>query len=276
MKIVGICRFSLLGRGDWKAYQNKSAGEVEQIAREQALHLFAPERMEARLQSFERLTLASMRAQTDQDFTFLVLASELMPQPYRVRLEAICAQVPQVVLRFFPITSVSEAQFQVFDKLGLALGKTLQFRLDDDDCICADYIALMRRNTEGMMKSGLAFAASMRGVMYCKLNGPTAGIYDWPVAFFSAGAALRHPARGVFDFGHFAMGNRFTSITIPGRLALVTNNGTNDTEFTPMMIKRRNMVLMPPEAVTAAVATNFPFLDAQARALAGLPDRMAG
>lgn len=276
MNIVGICRFSLLGRGDWKAYQNKPAEEIEQIAREQAAHLFAPERLEARLRSFERLTLASMRAQTDQDFTFVVLASALMPQDYRARLEAICAKLPQAVLRFFPITSVSEAQLQVFDELDLGLSRTLQFRLDDDDCLCVDFIAQMRRNTEGMMKSDLAFAASMRGVMYCKLMGATAGIYDWPVSFFSAGAALRHPTRCVFDFGHFGMAQRFTSITIPGRMALVTNNGTNDTEFTPMMIKRRNMVLMPPEAVAAAVTRHFPFLDDQARALAGLPDAVAG
>lgn len=276
MNIVGICRFSLLGRGDWKAYQQKPADEVERIALAQAAQLFAPERMEARLRSFERLTLASMRAQTDPDFIFVVLASALMPQPYRARLEAICATLPQVVLRFFPILSVSEAQLQVFEELGLRLGRTLQFRLDDDDCVCVDFIAQMRRNTAGMMQSDLAFAASMRGVMYCKLAGATAGIYDWPVAFFSAGAALRHPTRGVYDFGHFGMAQRFTSITIPGRLALVTNNGTNDTEFTPMMIKRRNMVLMQPEAVTAAVARNFPFLDAEARALAGLPEPVAG
>ncbi|WP_170293922.1 glycosyltransferase [Paracoccus limosus] len=275
MNIVGICRFSLLGRGDWKAYQNKPAEEVEQIALEQAVHLFAPARMEARLQSFEQLTLASMRAQTDQNFTFVVLASELMPQPYRARLEAICAGVPQVVLRFFPITSVAAAQRLVFAELGLRLGQTLQFRLDDDDCLCVDFIELMRRNTAGMMKSDLAFAASMRGVMYCKLAGATAGTYNWPVAFFSAGAALRHPTRSVFDFGHFGMAQRFTSITIPGRMALVTNNGMNDTDFTPMMIKRRNMVLMEPEAVAETAARNFPFLDTQARALAGLPDAVA-
>ncbi|MFT4013213.1 MAG: glycosyltransferase [Paracoccus sp. (in: a-proteobacteria)] len=190
-------------------------------------------------------------------------------------MEAICARVPQVVLRFFPITSVSEAQGAVFAELGLRLGQVLQCRLDDDDCLCVDFIERMRRNTAGMMKSGLAFAASMRGVMYCKLAGPTAGIYDWPVAFFSAGAALRHPTRCVFDFGHFGLAQRFTSITIPGRLALVTNNGTNDTDFTPMMIRRRNMVLMQPEAIDAAVARNFPFLDRQARALAGLPESVA-
>ncbi|WCR18530.1 glycosyltransferase [Paracoccus alcaliphilus] len=58
MKIVGICRFSLLGRGDWKVYQGKPDSEVEAIAAEQARKLFAPERMEQRLAAFEHLTLA--------------------------------------------------------------------------------------------------------------------------------------------------------------------------------------------------------------------------
>src|SRR5690606_31963671 len=81
MVVVGLCRFSLVGRGDWKVYRDKSDDEILPIALKQAEQLFQPERIEARLKTFEHLTLASMQAQTDEDFHFIVLASEMMPQP---------------------------------------------------------------------------------------------------------------------------------------------------------------------------------------------------
>lgn len=101
MRIVGICRYSLLGRGDWHAYRGKTDAEVEAVAREQAKLLFAKDRMNARLESFEHLTLASLRAQTDQDYTFIVLASEMMPKIYRDKLLSLCKDMPNVLVRFF-------------------------------------------------------------------------------------------------------------------------------------------------------------------------------
>ena len=106
MRIVGLCRFSLVGRGDWRATRKKSPAEIGTMATDRAGMLFAPDRMEARFATFEHLTLASLKAQTDGDFTFVVLASSLMPEAWQDRLEALCASVPQVTLRYFPVTSV--------------------------------------------------------------------------------------------------------------------------------------------------------------------------
>ncbi|CAM3188052.1 Putative rhamnosyl transferase [Paracoccus aminovorans] len=109
MQVVGICRFSLLGRGDWRPYRGKPDDEVGRIANEQAAKLFAPDRMERRLATFEHITLPSLKAQTDQNFIFLVAASELIPEEYKARLQKICDEVPQVVLRFFPLINVGKA-----------------------------------------------------------------------------------------------------------------------------------------------------------------------
>ncbi|WP_169308936.1 glycosyltransferase [Paracoccus gahaiensis] len=87
--------------------------------------LFAPSRIESRLATFEHLTLALLQAQTDQNFIFLVVASEDMPDIYRHRLSEICASVPQVVLRFFPLTHVEDAQKTIFIDLSLDLKDVL-------------------------------------------------------------------------------------------------------------------------------------------------------
>lgn len=269
MKVVGVCRFSLVGRGDWKAFQGKTDAEADAIVAERAQQLFTAERMEARLSTFEQLTLASMAAQTDQDFRFIVLASELMPQTYRDRLRQICDAVPQVVLRFFPAMAAHVAQKAVFRELRLQYSDTLQFRLDDDDCLCVDFVALMKAHAAPRMSDSI-FVASVRDVLYSSIGGQQAGVYDWPVEFMSAGAAIRHPSKSIYEFGHFGMAKRFPAIVIPGRMSLVTHNGLNDTQFTPALIKRRGMTPMPPEQIRAAVALNFPFLTPQARVLAGL------
>lgn len=271
MNIIGICRFSLVGRGDWKAYEGKSEAEVQAVAIEQAARLFTPERMETRLKTFKELTLASIRAQTDPDFQFLVLASELMPQQYRDELARLCASVPQVVLRFFPVMDTKTAQKAVFRELRVKYSDTLQFRLDDDDCVCADFVALLRRHAAPAMPAHPIFAVSLRGVMYCSVGGQNAGTYHWPVAFMSAGAAIRHPSKSIYEFGHFSMAQRFPSITIPGRLALVTHTGTNDTHLSPALIQRRGMVPMTGPQIQQALAVNFSFLSDKAMALAGLP-----
>lgn len=270
MQVVGICRFSLLGKGDWKAFRGRSDDEVQAILDERAAMLFDPARLEARLRSFEHLTLASLRAQSDQDFRFIVLASQQMPEEYKTRLRALCAGIPQVTLRFFPVTMAHRAQRRVFRALGLDYAKTLQFRLDDDDCLCSDFIALMKAHTSERMQGDEIFVASLRNVMYSAIGGPLAGVYHWPVEFVGAGAAMRHPGKSIYQFGHFGMARRFPKVVIDGHLALVTNNGMNDTRPTRKLIRRRSMERMSRAEIDRAIRGFFPFLSQEARAIAGL------
>ncbi|WP_170297740.1 glycosyltransferase [Paracoccus litorisediminis] len=273
MNIVGICRFSLLGKGDWKAFQGKSEEEAQILLTERAAHLFSRDRMEARLKTFELLTLASLRAQTDQNFRFLVLSSDLMPTEFKDRLKALCENIPQVTLRFFPVISVHEAQRIVFRELNIKYSQTLQFRLDDDDCVCIDFIEAMREFTATRMNAEGVFVASIRGVMYSSVGGKQDGVYHWPVEFMSAGAAIRHPSKSIYEFGHFGMATRFPTVVIENRLSLVTHNGTNDTQFTAATIKHRGMVMMSSEEINRSIEKNFPFLTDESREIAGLNNK---
>jgi len=267
--IVGICRFSLLGRGDWKAYQGEGIDDA-QVVRQQADILFAPERLEARLRSFELLTLASLRGQSDQDFRFLVLSSELMPDGYRDRLTALCATVPQVTLRFCPVTTAAAAQRAVFRELRIPYPRTLQFRLDDDDCLAVDFIRRMRAETAERMAGDEIFVAGPHGVVYSSTGGAEAGVYDWPVDFMSAGAAIRHPGKSIYEFGHFRMATRFPAVVVGDCPSLVLHNGTNDTRFTRAVIKKRGMRRMRPQRIEHMRRRFYPFLTPDACALAGL------
>jgi len=270
MIIVGICRFSLVGRGDWRAYKSKDPSEGEAIAAQQAERLFRAERMEARFKTFEHLTLASLRAQTDQNFRFIVLASKLMPMSYQDRLTALCRQVPQISLHFFGVKNVGEAQHEAYRALKLKFARTIQFRLDDDDCVCVDFIEQLRAAATPMLASREPFAVSLDGVLYCATSTERPIAYHWPVKFFSAGAALKHNTKSIYRFGHFALGRRFRTNIINNRLSLASHGGANDTSLATQRSRLAKYGELTDSEIEERLEQNFPFLTATARKLVGL------
>lgn len=260
IQILGICRFSMLGRGDWKAYRNKSDAELAAIYEEKAQELFEPARMEARLQTLEHLTLRAMSQQSDQNFRFLVVTSDRLPARFRARLEAICAAVPQVVLRAVPPMHISEAMQGYIQEAGLNLPDLVQFRLDDDDCVAQDFIRRLRRHAAGMWRNA-NFAVSFPAIYYCVTDGPTEGIYDWYSPFFSAGAAIRHNSRTIYDFGHYKIPLNLVAVTDPHFPCIVTHRGDNDTpRHAPETLRKRGMSRAAPEQIRRAIDRHFPYL----------------
>lgn len=273
VKIVGVCRFSMLGRGDWKAYRNQPDEKLEEIYREKEEELFAPVRMEGRLATFEHLTLKSMAAQSDNDFIFLVISSNRMPEKYRKRLTDICAGVEQVVLRFLPPIHISAAIHQVMGELEKPVSETVQFRLDDDDCVSKDFIRRARRHAGAMWENAI-FGMSFAQQFYCVTDGPTEGIYNWYSPFFSAGAFVRHREKTVFDFGHYQIPTRMVAVTEPSFPNIVTHRGDNDTpRHEAQILRKRGMKLATRREVERARERHFDYLTSEGLALCGF-DRL--
>lgn len=273
IKILGVCRFSMLGRGDWKAYRNQPDEALEAIYLKQAGDLFAPDRLEARLATFEHLTLRSLANQSDADFRLLVVSSDRMPATYRKRLEALCRDVEQVILRFLPPTHISDAIQQAAPEAGLNLPDTVQFRLDDDDCVSKDYIRRLRRHAASMWRNA-HFAVSFPSIFYCITDGPTEGIYDWYSPFFSAGAAIRHSSRTIFDYGHYAIPTRLVAVTDPHFPNIVTHRGDNDTpRHAPEILRKRGMRPASRSDVERAIERHFDYLTPEGMELCSF-DRM--
>lgn len=267
VRILGVCRFSMLGRGDWKAYRNQPDEALEAIYAEQSASLFTAERLESRLQTFEHLTLRSLANQSDADFQLLVVSSDRMPMEYRQRLEDICRGVEQVVLRFLPPIHISEAITQVAQEINLNLADTMQFRLDDDDCVAKDYVRRLRRHAASMWRNA-HFAVSFPSIFYCITDGPTEGIYNWYSPFFSAGACIRHSSRTIFDFGHYAIPTRLVAVTDPHFPNIVTHRGDNDTpRHEPHILRKRGMRPATAAEVERAIERHFDYLTPEGMAL---------
>ena len=139
MQVIGLCRFSYLGEGGF---------QVEHASlEERAAFLYDPERLEARFRTFEACTLPALRAQTDPDFTFLVVIGDSFPIWARTRLETLLADIPQSVIQPHPPRQHRAVMRDAIKTLRLDTGAPcLQFRMDDDDAVSVHFVKRLRQD----------------------------------------------------------------------------------------------------------------------------------
>lgn len=138
MQVIGLCRFSYPAIGGFQVTHPSPEDRMKS--------LWAPERMASRFATFEAYTLPCIRAQTDGDFTFIIVIGDTMPRTYKSRLQDLVADVPQIVIREHAPGKHRRVMSGVINA-ERARGKSpcLQFRLDDDDAVALHFVAELRR-----------------------------------------------------------------------------------------------------------------------------------
>lgn len=207
--ITGYVRFSFFGPSDTR--------RIDYDDLEAAIgQLYNEERMAQRFHLFESICLPSIRAQTDPDFRLVVLTSTVMPPAMLERLRQVCAPVPQIDICLSEDRSIRRSLVPHLQAArdGAADGRSLHFRLDDDDAIGRDYIATLRRIAGDAEQR--TFITFPRGIdAFCHANGTTQS-GPRTVAFNSAGLAVMLGPdynRNPFMVRHGDVGLRFPTIT---------------------------------------------------------------
>lgn len=136
MQVIGLCRFSYPAEG---GFQIEHGSAAERMA-----YLYSEARMEERLRHFEAICLPGLKAQSDGDFTFLILVGEAMPARWMRALLTLVADFPQAVV--VPRAPGPHRQVcqQVFNAARDMDQPVLQFRHDDDDAVAVDFVASLR------------------------------------------------------------------------------------------------------------------------------------
>jgi Putative rhamnosyl transferase len=210
--MLGLCRFSVLVEGGFQV--------VHPDLQARRAMLYDPQRLASRFVWFEHLCLASLRAQSDADFTLVVLVGEDFPDVWRKRLDNLVAGMPQVVVTTQPpgrhrdVCIAAMASF--IDPQADVVG---QFRLDDDDAVAVDYIARSRADfalVEGLyQRHGLVASNYARGLQVTDTGD--ALIYEKRAATdWSCGLTLYFPpdsATGVMDYGHHRLAEFMPTIS---------------------------------------------------------------
>lgn len=217
-RIVGICRFSFVGRGDWQRFAPVRRGGAVQpgMLDAQAAELFAPERLERRFRAFEALCLPSIAAQRDRDFCFIVLTSPQMPAPWLARLRAAVSRVPMAEVLVSDAPDVGAALADRLTALAAeAPGRGLvQFRLDDDDALAQDFIGNLHGHVARLSDLPAYAVSFMRNLAVTLYPGAPPGFWRFDEPFYAAGLAIkpRQVPGSIFSFGHYGAQARLTHI----------------------------------------------------------------
>lgn len=231
MQVLGLCRFSYPAIGGFRVSHDDPA--------ERARFLYHRPRLEERFRLFESFTLPSLQAQTDPDFTFVVVTGDDLPEWAHARLTGLLARLPQAVHRAFP-PGVHRGVMQAAingerDHHG---PPSLQFRLDDDDAVSRHFVADIRtaaRDVAGMLTTHRMLAIDFN---HGHVARPTArGIEAAPVArsYWAPGLAMLTRAQNrltVMNFNHSAIWKFMPTLTFNRPHSFVRGLGdSNDSQF---------------------------------------------
>lgn len=137
MQVIGFCRFSYPALGGFQV-------EHDNIEDRRA-YLYAAGRMEERFRHFEAITLPGLKAQTDPDFTFVILVGDDLPAEYADRLKNLTADMPQAIIETRPPRPHRDVCKEVINaQRGDCSAPCLQFRHDDDDAIAVTFVQRLR------------------------------------------------------------------------------------------------------------------------------------
>jgi len=214
--VIGICRFSFCGNGDWAAYAQVTVDtDIDLLRLEQAERLYDDARMALRFSLFENILLPSLAAQKDPNFVLIVLTSDIMPAKHLKRLRRLCDADARLILIASDETTVHDALMPEIKRLNAGLSRPLvQFRIDDDDGLSHDYVHELRRY---MQRLGdvmpVAYSRSNGLVITSYAQDTGSHIYRATLPFNSIGTAIRvHGERTIFSFGHGALLRRFPAV----------------------------------------------------------------
>lgn len=164
IQVLGLCRWS------YPSAPGAFKGAEPTVAETRA-KLYDPARLAVRLFYLEHILLPGLRKQTDRNFTLLMLMGDQLPPDVRAKVEALIADVPQVVPVYRP---EGENHREICREVMLAHrdldAKVIaEFRIDDDDAVACEFTALARelfRQVRPLFKDKARIAIDMaRGYM---------------------------------------------------------------------------------------------------------------
>ena len=201
MRVIGLCRFSYPAVGGFR--------RMHDTLEEREAYLYDDARMAIRFRHFEALTLPSLRAQTNPDFTFLVIIGERMPKKWLDRLHDVTTGLPQVrITPPPPLKHRLALSLAIQKELGDERPDSLQFRLDDDDAVAVDFVqqALFAvRRTGRFRRESPRMAFEFNNGFSVQMTDETLLVKPEFSGFLSCGLAVVFPAgddKTIMNFGH--------------------------------------------------------------------------
>lgn len=185
VQMLGLCRFSYVGL---RGYQVEHADYDQRRA-----YLYDPARLARRWFWFTQVALPAWQAQTDAEFTLVVMTGPDLPEPYLSRLRQICADIPQFRLELVPPMErhLAACRAAIAPHVDASADVIGHFRHDDDDAVAIDYIQETRRDfrrVKGLWKADRKLSLDHSRGLMMELDGQ--GLRLTPRLCHNMGVAL--------------------------------------------------------------------------------------
>lgn len=263
-QIAGLVRFSYPARSGFARKSDDPAALASE--------LYDPVRLEARFGLFEKLTVPSLAAQSDGDFTLIVVVGLEFPAEARDRLEAALAPLARHRIVSLPPMYHYPATQAAFDTvLDDRATHLTSFRIDDDDAVDRNLVARLRDTARRLsaLKGGRGtFAMGFNRGFFLEIAPTGNQLYDVVEKMpLGVGLGLCAPVErreNIFARNHRLLPQFFDCWTEAETPAFIrTVHAGNDSGA---HLSGRRDTLSPAEAESALVA-NFPFSMADLMAL---------
>lgn len=215
--MLGLCRFSYPTGGD--GFDGSAADLGANRAR-----LHDPARLALRFWFFEEICLPTLAAQTDPDFTVLLIYGEGLPDPWKTRLLQAISAVPQIrpLARPEGLTHGAlcrAAMQEARDPEARAVG---EFTIDDDDGLASDFIAEARAGfapLRPLWRARKRAALDFNGGLVLDTGAATGPTLSAVQAEFWAPALVvffgPRSSRSIQDYNHRRLWGRMPALTLP-------------------------------------------------------------
>lgn len=214
MRVIGVCRFSYPAQGGFRRMHDTLA--------EREAYLYDDARMALRFRHFEALTLPSLAAQTNPEFTLLVVIGERMPKRWLERLHDVTARMPQIKITPMPSMKHRLAmQIAIQKEIEGSKGDTLQFRIDDDDAIGVDFV----QQSLFAMRRAARFRKDCPRMVFEFNNGFSVALTEQSLlvepeisGFLSCGLSVLFPEgddKTIMNFGHHKLHHEMPAVIQP-------------------------------------------------------------
>lgn len=150
MQVIGLCRFSWPCLGGFQVEHETLQQRID--------YLYATTRLEERFRTFETIMLPPLKAQSDPDFTLLIVIGQTLPQHWLDRLHGLVADMPQVVIQALPPDRHRPAMQDAINSVRRFDNEPcLQFRMDDDDAVACSFVGDLREAAQDVRKLSRRF-----------------------------------------------------------------------------------------------------------------------